>query len=61
LVSGSRYEFRFDKIYKHDLFAGTIFLYFFLPETKGKSLLEIEDYFSGRIASLKTKKAHIVT
>lgn len=37
-------------------FLGTIFFYFCLPETKGKTLQEIEDYFSGRITSLKTKK-----
>lgn len=28
----------------------------YLPETKGKTLQEIEDYFSGRIPSLNTKK-----
>lgn len=35
---------------------GTVFYYFYLPETKGKTLQEIEDYFAGRITSLKTKK-----
>lgn len=37
-------------------FVGTIFFYFCLPETKGKTLQEIEDYFSGRTTTLKTKK-----
>lgn len=41
------------KIY---LFLGTLFYYFYLPETKGKTLQEIEDYFSGRTTTLKTKK-----
>ncbi|KAK0166526.1 hypothetical protein PV328_004938 [Microctonus aethiopoides] len=33
---------------------GTIYFYICLPETKNKSLQEIEDYFSGRSANLKT-------
>lgn len=35
---------------------GTLFYYFYLPETKGKTLQEIEDYFSGRTTTLKTQK-----
>lgn len=31
---------------------GTIFFYACLPETKGRSLQEIEDYFSGRVQTL---------
>lgn len=30
-------------------YLGTIYLYFFLPETEGKSLQEIETYYSGKI------------
>lgn len=33
---------------------GTIYFYLCLPETKGKTLQEIEDYFSGRNSDLKT-------
>ncbi|XP_046416644.1 facilitated trehalose transporter Tret1-2 homolog isoform X1 [Neodiprion fabricii] len=31
---------------------GTVYLYIFLPETKGRSLQEIEDYYSGRTKTL---------
>lgn len=44
------------KINKRHLSIGTIFFYVYLPETKGKTLQEIEDYFSGRITSLNSKK-----
>jgi len=35
---------------------GTIYFYTYLPETKGKTLQEIEDYFSGRSNTLTTGK-----
>lgn len=39
---------------------GTFVLYFLLPETKGKSLEEIEDYFSGRTKTLGNKAPKIL-
>lgn len=58
------YPFLSHALYKHGAFMlygcisllGTIFFYFCLPETKGRTLQEIEDYFSGRIKSLKKPK-----
>lgn len=35
---------------------GTIYLYFFLVETKGKTLQDIEDYYSGRSNSMSPNK-----
>ncbi|XP_011297405.1 facilitated trehalose transporter Tret1-like isoform X2 [Fopius arisanus] len=37
-------------------FFGSIYFYVCLPETKNKSLQEIEDYFSGRPSTVKTGK-----
>lgn len=58
------YPFMATALYQHGVFImygcisflATVFLYVYLPETKGKTLQEIEDYFSGRITSLNTKK-----
>ena len=38
---------------------GTIYFYICLPETKNKSLQEIEDYFSGRSSSIKTGRINV--
>jgi facilitated trehalose transporter len=40
---------------------GTVFFYVCLPETKGKTLQEIEDYFSGRITNLSAKRENVVS
>lgn len=39
---------------------GTLFFYFALPETKGTTLHEIEDYFSGRTTTLGQKKGAVL-
>lgn len=36
---------------------GILYFYFFLPETKGKNLQDIEDYFSGRTKTLNKKNS----
>lgn len=44
-----------------DCCVGTVFFYYCLPETKGKTLQEIEDYFSGRTTSLGKSKTNGMT
>lgn len=34
-------------VYAVFAFVGTIYLYFFMPETEGKTLQDIEDYYKG--------------
>lgn len=65
------YPFLNQVIEKHGCFimygcislVATFFIYFFLPETKGKTLQDIEDYFSGRMSkeSFKGKSGRIST
>jgi sugar phosphate permease len=63
------YPFLAHALYQHGAFmlygcisiVGSIFFYLCLPETKGKSLQEIEDYFSGRTKTLDTKKIKSTT
>ncbi|XP_059052520.1 facilitated trehalose transporter Tret1-like [Achroia grisella] len=47
------YDYGTFALYGSMSLVGTIFFYLFLPETKGRTLQEIEDYFCGRTKSLK--------
>lgn len=42
----------------YSFLVGTVFFYLCLPETKGKTLQDIEDFFSGRTESLKNKNTN---
>ncbi|XP_063821063.1 facilitated trehalose transporter Tret1-2 homolog isoform X1 [Ostrinia nubilalis] len=53
LLKGALNDYGVFALYGCMSIVGTVFYYFFLPETKGRTLQEIEDYFCGRTKTLK--------